>query len=264
MSRQAEVEILRITDPSSADYGYPTGLSFFDPYLRYYVEEILRVDGEAFVAREPQGTISGIFIYDTAERIGSIFATSREVFDEFYHLGSFESVFAELKTEHDCEIYDIYNVELRNLGVDHRFRYEISIAEKEQLQEIEHFMISANPRMNKKWIQLALDAGEKCFFVRLGTEIAGLGWLSIVNKIGRLHSLYVRPEFRRMGIGQDILFARFLWLKSKQAQSAFSEISRYNSPSWKIALKGQMSVAGQVFQYFKNETRPRNLTKAGI
>jgi GNAT superfamily N-acetyltransferase len=94
----------------------------------------------------------------------------------------------------------------------------------------------------------------------LGSEIAGLGWVSIVNGIGRLHSLYVRPQFRRIGIGEDILFARLLWLKSMHARSAFSEISRYNLSCSRIAMEGHMRVSGQVFQYFrKNLDRKKEL-----
>jgi hypothetical protein len=81
-----------------------------------------------------------------------------------------------------------------------------------------------------------------------------LGWLSIVNGIGRLHTLHVRPQFRKIGIGEDILYARLLWLKSKHARSVFSEISRDNSSSSKIAMKGHMTVSGQVFQYFKKDS----------
>ena len=105
-------------------------------------------------------------------------------------------------------------------------------------------------------MEVALKNGDKCFVVRLGSEIAGLGWVSFVKKIGRLHSLFVKPQFRNLGIGEDILYARLLWLKSKHARSAFSEISRHNPSSARIESKAQMKVCGQVFQYFrKNPAR---------
>src|SRR5207237_9575859 len=137
----------------------------------------------------------------------------------------------------------------------HRFSQDISIAEEGDFGEIGQFMASAHPGINKRWVNVALKEGERCFFVRLGKEIAGLGWLSIVNNIGRLHSLHVKPQFRRIGIGEDILFARLLWLRSKRARSAFSDISRDNSPSSRIAMKGRMTQSGTIFQYFKKESR---------
>src|SRR5277367_3349642 len=103
------------------------------------------------------------------------------------------------------------------------------MAEERHTYEIEQFMISTHSGLNRRWVNVALKNGDRCFTVRFGNEIAGVGWLSIVNRIGRLHSLYVRPQFRRIGIGEDILFARLLWLKSKNARRAFSEISRNNS-----------------------------------
>src|SRR5437899_6129191 len=107
---------------------------------------------------------------------------------------------------------------------------------------------------HRRWVNVAVNEGERCFFVRLGKEIVGLGWLSIVNNIGRLYSLNVKPQFRRIGIGEDILFARLLWIKSRPARSAFPEISRDNSPSSRIAMKGRMTPSGTIFQYFKKDS----------
>jgi GNAT superfamily N-acetyltransferase len=158
-----------------------------------------------------------------------------------------------MRTEVESETYDIYSIDLENLPVVHRFSHEISVAQKEQTHEIEQFMVSTHPRINRKWVKVALKNGDGCLIVRLNNEIAGLGWLSMVNGVGRLHSLYVKPQFRRIGIGEDILYARLLWLKLNHARSAFSEISRYNLSSSRIAMKGQMRVSGQVFQYFKRD-----------
>jgi GNAT superfamily N-acetyltransferase len=123
-------------------------------------------------------------------------------------------------------------------------------------------MALAHPGMNRRWVRVALKNGDKCFTVRLDTEIVGLGWVSLVGSIGRIHSLFVKPQFRKLGIGEDILYARLLWLKSKHARSAFSEISRHNSPSTRIGSKAQMRVCGQVYQYFrKNLTRNEPLKR---
>ncbi len=196
-------------------------------------------------------TVSGVFLYDSSERVGSVYTKSREVFDYFYNLKPLRCLFAEMKTEHENEIYNIYNINLKDAAIVHRFSYEISMAENKHVEEIEKFMISAYPEINRHWVNVALENGDKCFTVRLNNEIAGLGWVSFVNGVGRLHDLYVKPQFRRMGIGEDILYARLLWLKSKRAHLAFSEISQNNLPSSRIALKANMTTSGQLFQYFK-------------
>src|SRR5205809_3567205 len=253
MSNSGEVKAVEIRNPSDIDFVLPNGFSFFEPYLPYLLRETLGADGEAYISTTSDGTITGIFQYDDAEKTGTIYTRSKTVFDYFYELRPANFLFAELKTEHESEVYDIYTIDLENLSVVHRFSYEISIAEEGDVDEIGQFMASAHPGINRRWVNVALNEGERCFFVRLGKEIAGLGWLSIVNNIGRLHSLHVKPKFRRIGIGEDILFARLLWLRSKRARSAFSEISRGNSPSSRIAGKGRMKPSGPIFQYFKKD-----------
>ncbi|MCL5068107.1 MAG: GNAT family N-acetyltransferase [Thaumarchaeota archaeon] len=254
MSESRETKVSEIWDASDIEFVFPNGFSFFEPYLEYHVKEILEIGGEAYVSRTSEGAISGIFIYDDFEKTGTIFTRSREVFDYFYDLKPFDFLFAELKTEHQSEVYDIHTIDLENLpAIVHRFSHEISMAQTSQIDELEQFMVSTNSRLNKRWVKVAFKNCNCCFIVRLGNEIAGVGWLSLVNRVGRLHSLYVKPQFRRIGIGEDILYARLLWLKSMRARSAFSEISRLNSSSSRIAMKGNMMVSGQIYLYFKKD-----------
>ena len=253
MINSGGITAVEVRNSSVIDFVFPNGFSFFEPYLQYFVRQTLGAGGEAYVSRTSEGTIVGIFLYDDAEKTGTIYTRSKETFDYFYELRPANFLFAELKTEHESEVYDIYTIDLENLAIVHRFSHEISIAEEGDIDEIGQFMASTHPGINRRWVNVALKEGERCFFVRLGKEIAGLGWLSIVNDIGRLHSLHVKAQFRRIGIGEDILFARLLWLRSKRARSAFSEISRGNSPSSRIAGKGRMKPSGTIFQYFKKD-----------
>ena len=253
MTSSREVKAVEIGNASDIDFVLPNGFSFFESYLQYFVRETLEAGGEAYVCRCSEGAVSGILVYDGSEKAGTIYTRSRRVFDYFYELRPANFLFAELKTELESEVYDIYTIDLENLAIVHRFSHEISIAEEGDIDEIGQFMASTHPGINRRWVNVALKEGERCFFVRLGKEIAGLGWLSIVNGIGRLHSLHVKPQFRRIGIGEDILFARLLWLRSKRARSAFSEISRDNPPSSRIAMKGRMMPSGTIFQYFKKD-----------
>ena len=251
MSGSGEIEVSKLSSAFDIDLVFPDGFSLFEPYLRYFIREVLEIGGEAYASRTSEGNASGIFIYDDFEKGGTVFTRSREVFDYFYGLKPFNFLFAELRTEIESEVYDIYSIDLENRDIVHRFSHEISMDDEGQIGEIERFMVLAYPGMNRRWVRVGLKNGDKCFTVRLGSEIAGLGWVSFVKKIGRIHSLFVKPQFRGLGIGEDILYARLLWLKLKHARSAFSEISRYNSSSVRIASKAQMKVCGQVFQYFR-------------
>ena len=252
------MHVSQINNASDIDFVFPVNFSFFEPYLHYHIKEILEIGGEAYVSRTFDGTISGIFIYDDFEKGGTIYTRSREVFDHFYGLKKFNFLFSEMKTELENEIYDIYTIDVENLALAHRFSFEISTIDKLNEIEIEQFMSSTHPGINKKWVRIALKNGERCYIVRLSKEIAGLGWVSLVNGIGRLHSLYVKPQYRRIGIGEDILNARLLWLKANNARSVFTEISRYNIPSSNNVMKAKMKLSGQVFQYFKRESNKKN------
>lgn len=247
---------------SSEPPTFPRGLSFFDPHLQHYVDETLAIGGEAYISKAVNGEISGLFIYDDSERTGTIFTRSREVFDHFYALKPFDTLFAEIMTEHKSETYDIYSIDLEKTHFDCRFSNEMSLAGQDQRDEIRQFMELTHPGTNKNWVNVSLDNGDQCFTVRLEDEIAGLGWASNFNGVGRLHSLYVKPQFRGLGMGRDIVFARLLWLRSKGVHSAFSEISRENTASTRIAVNAQMKVSGQVFQYAR--TGPMIAVQPGI
>ncbi len=259
MTQSEEIKVFQVRNVSDVHLVFPNGFSFFQPYLEYWIKETLEIGGEAYVSETEAGNGSGLFLYDDYEKAGSILTRSREVFDYFYKLKPSKSIYAELQTEHPKEIYDIHTVDLENNTLDHTFSHTISVADIEQVEEIRQFVLSTHPGTNPRWIDVALTNGERCITVRLGDEIAGVGWLSLVNGIGRLHSLFVKPRFRKLGAGLDILFARLLWLKSKHARMAFSEISVNNLQSSGISVRGGMKVSGQVYQYFRTETgKPRD------
>jgi GNAT superfamily N-acetyltransferase len=245
------MDVIQLKNVADVNFVVPEGVSFFEPYLHYFTKEILEVGGEAYVARDKGVAFSGLFLYDGEEKDASIYTQSKEVFDYFYGLKSFNFVYAELKTELENEPYGIYTIDLNNLEIDHRFSYEITMADSSQTVEIERFMALTHPGINRRWVRVALKNGDKCFTLRLSDEIAGIGWLSLVNRVGRLHSLYVLPQYRKMRMGEDILNARLLWAKSKGARCMFSEISRSNVSCLRVAAKGQMKASGQVYQYFK-------------
>ncbi len=254
MTQSEEIKASQVRNASDVHLVFPNGFSFFQPYLEYWIKETLEIGGEAYVSETEAGNGSGLFLYDDYEKAGSIFTRSREVFDYFYKLKPFRSIYAELQTEHPKEIYDIHTVDLENNALDHTFSHAISVADIEQIEEIRQFVLSTHPGTNPRWIDVALTNGDRCVTVRLGDEIAGVGWLSLVNGIGRLHSLFVKPRFRKVGAGLDILFARLLWLKSKHARMAFSEISVNSLQSSGISVRGGMKVSGQVYQYLNTET----------
>src|SRR5674476_1467859 len=148
--------VSQIRNTSDIDFVFPVGFSFFEPYLQYHIKEILEIGGEAHVSRTSEGTISGIFIYDNFEKGGTIYTRSREIFDYFYALKPFNFLFSEMQTELENEVYDIYTINFEDFTFAHRFSYEISLADIEHADELEHFMALTHPRINKRWVRVAL------------------------------------------------------------------------------------------------------------
>jgi ribosomal protein S18 acetylase RimI-like enzyme len=251
ISGLSTIRVSEVTQGSGANFRFPAGLSFFGPYLQHWIREILEVEGEVHVSKTADDIVSGVFLYDKFEKTGTICTRSREVFDYFYELRPFNSLYAEINTELPKEIYDIYTIDLEHLDPVHTFNHQISIAEEQSSGELGEFMRLTHPGINGKWVDVALRNGDKCVMIRLGDEVAAVGWISLVNNVGRLYSIYVKPKFRRMGMGLDIVYARLLWLRSRRARTAFSEISPNNIPSSGISLRAGMKPTGQVYEYFK-------------
>ena len=223
-------------------------MSYFPTaYLRHWSKEALDIGGQVHVTRSSDGKITGLFTYDGYEQTGTIFTKSPGVFNHFFHLRNVLSVFSELEVGKSAGSFDILTRDINHLEVERKFKHEVTIENK--LREIERFMSLTIQGLNPKWVRVAHRNGDRCFAVRIGDEIAGIAWLSLVDGIGRVTSLYVKPQYRKTGIASDLFYARLLYLKSKNAKSYFAEIAHDNEPALKHALKVGMSVAGKVFEY---------------
>src|SRR5438445_12441858 len=162
MRSSGEVKAVEVRSPSDIDFVFPNGFSFFEPYLQYFIRETIGAGGEAYVSRTSEGNISGLFVYDGSEKTGTIYTRSKEAFDYVYELRPANFLFAELKTEHESEVYDIYTIDLENLSVVHRFIYEISIAEEGDVDEIGQVMSSINLMLNRRRVNVAFYNGVSC------------------------------------------------------------------------------------------------------
>ncbi len=243
--------ISRLTAASELRELVLENLSFFDPFLKHFIREALLTDGEVYIARDDRGTVSGAFLYDSEEKAGSIFTRSREVFDAFSGLKNRMVCFSEVGAELRKEIFHVYTVNLENYRFAHRFNHEIYVAEDGDLPEISSMMRDTYRNLNTKWIDVAFGEGDRCFVARINDRVAGVAWLSHINGAGRLHSLVVSHQYRRLGIGTDLLFARLLWLKGAGARYAFSEIADHNTLSIRIAGTAGMQPAVEMYQYVR-------------
>jgi RimJ/RimL family protein N-acetyltransferase len=226
----------------------PKGLSLFDPLLRHEVKEALEAGGEAFISRDSGGQVNALFIYDNYEETGTIFTKTREAFDSFYKLKPSSYIFSELEvTELPKEVWDIWQLDIDEAPLNHRFRHHVSM--DNNVPELEHFMAATSPETNRQWVAVALKNGDKCFVTKIGNRIVGIAWMTIEDGFARSHGLYVEPQFRKMGIMTDNLQARLIYLKSRHVHTLINEIAQDNVASSGHAAKAGEKIVGKIFLY---------------
>ncbi len=79
MTAIREIKVSEIRNVSDIDFSSTNGLSFFDPYLEYWVREILEIGGEVYASKTTEDAISGILLYEGYEKTGTICKRTREV-----------------------------------------------------------------------------------------------------------------------------------------------------------------------------------------
>ncbi len=243
------ISVRRITELPELESLQIEGISFFDPFLKQFALETMLSGGEVHVAQSGGGNIGGMLLYDDIEKAGSIFTRSGETLEALFKLKEKMVFFSELQLELRKEDYLIYTIDMTGCSFSHRFSHEVSVAGEDDMADVLGLMTSSYSRINTRWIKIAIAAGEKCFIVRTHNGIEGVAWLSVVGGKGRLHSLVVSPQFRKQGVGTDLLFARLLWLRTIGGRFAFSEIAESNRHSRAIALSGGMRESGVMYQY---------------
>ena len=241
-------QISKVTSVEEQLRNLPKGLSFFDPILHHEVREELDAGGEAYVSESPQGGSNGLFIYDAWEATGTIFTKSREAFDRFFSLKPSSYIFSELDVpEHPREVWNIWQLDVDRAPTDHRFRHHVSL--DADVKEIERFMRATQPETNPRWISVALRHGDKCFVTKIDNRIVGIAWMAIVGNLARSYGLYVEPQFRRMGIMEDNLQARVIYLKARRAHTLINEIAESNTASSKHVEKAGEKIVGRLYLY---------------
>ncbi len=226
----------------------PAGLTIFEPFLKHEAKESIESGGEVFVSEDSSGKKDGLFIYDPYEETGTIFTKSRESFELFLRLRPHSYIFSEfLAEDYQRDVWNIWQLDINNVQSGHRFRYVVSI--EYDADEIERFMMSTQPETNRRWIRVALNNGDKCFVVKISGRIVGMAWLTIAGDMARSHSVYVEPQFRRMGVMTDNLQARLIYLKSRGVKTLINEIAESNVASSGHAIKGGERMIGKMFLY---------------
>jgi GNAT superfamily N-acetyltransferase len=220
---------------------------WFNPLLGHFMVESLRCGGEVSVA-ERSSRVAGIYLYSPAEGLASTFTRSVEIASEFLRRHEGVPMYASFALVPHAEPFLVYSGAVGPEAPDERLVHAIRIAARADLPGASQLLREVNGNVDDRWIASMPISSERCFLAEIDGELAGAAFASLVGRRGRLHSLSVRPRYRRLGIGRDLFRARRMWLAAAGAGSILSEIAERNTPSRRIAERGGMTVAGRMFR----------------
>lgn len=221
---------------------------WFNPFLSHFMRDVLRVGGEVIVAQGSQ-SVEGILLLVPTERLGSIFTRSPELATRLMGLRRGLGVFTDHLMTPAGEPYIILQRELTGAALTHRFHHPVRRLGPSDRTEANSLMREVHGSVDERWFQDTGPPHEAGFGVEMEGKLVGLAWATVAGRHGRLHSLAVRPGYRRVGVGLDLLIARLLWLRAVGATEAICEIAAANAASLKVADKGGFAPVGRLYLY---------------
>jgi len=237
-----------VTRPDELDSLALRDLSdFFNPFLPHFMREALRCGGEVCVS-VAGSEVDGILLYHDVEKLASIFTRDRAVAERFFQLRDPVGVYSEFELSPRSGVFDIYAAEHPSWNGSRRFAHPVRVAQSSDLEPILALMKEVYGRVDERWLESFPRGAEACFVVDGSDELAGAAWAAVANGHGRLHSLTVRPRYRRTGVGTDLWYARMWWTRRAGAGPVLTEIADQNLPSRAIAEAGGMRRLGRIYQ----------------
>jgi ribosomal protein S18 acetylase RimI-like enzyme len=170
----------------------------------------LDVGGIAEIAFNDDKLLDCVYIFDTVEKIGTVFTNSRSILNHYIEQASDCFLFCELKEDIENEPFSILELDIFSSVLIHSFSNVVSLLGLSDTTEIKNAINPIFRGMNLRLVESALRNGDRCFASMSGKEIMGLGWCSIEEKVGHLISLGVKLRYRKAGIGTYLLYARLL------------------------------------------------------
>ncbi len=240
----------------------PGGLTrFFDPFLAHFASETLRGGGEVDVY-QGNGSLEAVTLRHPSLHLVSLLARSPAVGASiFRELGAFD-VFAEYPLGQPIERFLIFSGPVDPSAGERPFRHLVRPARDADLPEVERIVREEVGPGEEGWLRSRPPANERGFVAEVGGRVAGVAWVSVVGSAARLHSLLVRPAYRRIGVGTDLLRARLGWAAGAGARTVLSEIAEGNGASRRLAEREGLRPVGEIFLH-PRATRPGSAVVPG-
>ncbi len=219
---------------------------WFNPFLSHYASEARRCGGTAELVRGVTG-VEGLWVADGVERIGTIFSRSHALAERFVRDRGDLGVFADYLLSPNAEVFDIFRASLAPVRPTRRYRNVLRAVRPSDLPALCALLGEVCGPVNGRWFESVPWRTDSGFLAEVDGRLAGVGWVTVVRDHARLHSLTVRPPYRRMGIGTDLVAARLDLARRAGAKDVLSEISRGNVVSRRIALAVGFERVGEMY-----------------
>lgn len=219
--------------------------AWFDPFLPIFAWETIQCGGEATVVRHA-GRVAGLLLTDPNERVASAFARELHVARRVRDLARGFALYAEVDLGSPRDELTVYRADLER-APPVRLRHRVTVVRRGDLERLASFAEEGFGPGAGRWVEVADDAGERCLTVELDGTIAGAAWVQVAGCVARLHGLLVRPGFRGLGIGTDLVGARLLYARRAGVRTALSEIADQNAASRAAAARCGMTPGGRMY-----------------
>lgn len=245
--RDSPGSVRAVTSEEAGTLALPSLSEHFDPFLVHFVKEAIRCRAEVWVMQ--RGTaIDGLLLHHSPEGIASVFARERRVAEILFSMCQQVSVYSDFELSTGSERYWVYSADSGSESPNRRFAHPVRAVEPADRGAILSLMRAVYGSVDEVWFETTPADLEAGFLVEGDEEIAGVAWATVVDGFGRLHSLSVRPRYRRTGIATDLWHARMAWARRMGAGRVVTEIAESNLPSRTIAEAGGMRVAGTIYR----------------
>ncbi|MGP8072200.1 MAG: N-acetyltransferase family protein [Thermoplasmata archaeon] len=255
-SEEARTHSLDRVPITGLDRQAPVDLSpWFNPFLPHFVRETVRSGGEVWGVLE-DGNLTALTLKDPAENVASLFTRNQALAEELVRARGVSAAYSDFRMDGPVEAFGIYSRALGPVGVEHAFRHRVRPISEADLPRVAELMREVQGNIDDRWFHGLATTPETGFLIEVEGRLAGVGWVAVLGRHARLHSLAVRPGYRHVGVGADLLGARLLWAHRAGASEVLSEIADRNAASRYIAESAGMRRVGEIYLYPPGEGVP--------
>jgi GNAT superfamily N-acetyltransferase len=218
---------------------------WFQPFLAGFARETVASGGRA-VAGTDRGHVVALLLTDRSDGLSSLFARTASEAAAVLPLAAGTAVFSEVDLGGRQEVYRIHTADLGEQP-DHRFQHPVRRLPPSELERALAAVREVFGGRPDAWLRAVTGEGELCLVAEVRGSIAGVGWLGVSGRYARLHTLAVRPGYRRLGVASDLIAARLWWARRLGADRAIAEIAEENLASRTAAERLGLRADGRLF-----------------